>query len=248
MSTRDTETYQLQGAINRRARVPQIAQDGIYGPETERAEIETGRLMGVSPYKGNAKAKHRRRAVIFGMRRTPIELARAKRLRAAKPATGEAPRIVRLDAPMTNLFGPLGPLREPVGHYTAGPRDTSDAHALSLLRTYNQQHRNQGWGAIGYHLAIASSGTLILCRPVGWKGAHTAGQNTGRIGIVVMGNVGQRMTAAQKATLRWVRANVHTTAMPASHRAPAKLGRQTVHRDWNATSCAGDYSTDYKAA
>lgn len=244
----DPEITRLQTAINARNRVDRIVVDGIYGPETERAEIETGRIMGVQPFKGSKAAKVRRRAVIHGARRTPLELARAKRLRSAPPTSARAPRIVRLDAPMSNLFGALGPLREPVGHYTAGPRDTSDAHALSLLRTYNQQHRSQGWGAIGYHLAIASSGTLILCRPVGWKGAHTAGQNTGRVGIVVMGNVGQRMTAAQRATLRWLRANAHTAAMPASHRAPSKLGRQTVHRDWNATSCAGDYSTDYKAA
>jgi hypothetical protein len=242
----DPETTRLQIAINARHRVDRIAVDGIHGPETERAEIETGRLMGVHPYKGSKAAQARRRAVIHGARRTPLELARAKRLRTST-ASG-TPRIVRLDAPMSPLFGPLGPLREPVGHYTAGPRDTSDSHALSLLRTYNQQHRDQGWGAIGYHLAIASSGTLILCRPVGWKGAHTAGQNTGRIGIVVLGGGGQRMTAAQRRTLAWWRGNGHTAAMPASHRSPGKVGRQTVHRDWNATSCAGEYSLDYKAA
>lgn len=241
----DPETTRLQTAINARNRVDRITVDGIYGPETERAEIETGRLLGLSPHKGSKAAQARRRAVIQGARRTPVELARAKRRRPS--ATG-APKIVRLDASMAQLFGPLGALREPVGHYTAGPRDTSDSHALSLLRTYNQQHRNQGWGAIGYHLAIASSGTLILCRPVGWKGAHTAGQNTGRIGVVVLGAGKQRMTTAQRQTLSWWRRNGHTAAMPASHRSPSRVGRQTVHRDWNATSCAGEYSHDYKAA
>jgi len=231
-----------------------IAVDSILGPASFAAWTEIARALGVHPVTGGKEAARRRYvAVRFPGRRTPTELRRAAQWRKAqrnrnRVASGSQPKTVTLNAPMSQTFGAIGPAREPVGHYTAGPRDTSDSHGLSLLRTYNQQHRAQGWGAIGYHYAILRSGTLVLCRPASWKGAHTAGQNTGRVGIVVLGTTGQRMTAAQRSTLQWLRANAHTTRLPARHRAPAKLRRQTVHRDWNATSCAGDYSLDYKAA
>ena len=248
MTTRQVE--RLQRAINRRGRTRgvQVAVDGILGPQTEAAIERLGYLLGVSPHTGSRQAHRRcRRVIRHPARRTPAELARARQRMRAYRAEHAAPRIVRLQAPMTNNQGPLGAPREAVGHYTAGPRDTSDAHALSLLRQYNQQHRDQGWGGIAYHLAIATSGTLILCRPTGWKGCHVAMQNSGRIGIVVLGGPGQRMTAAQRATLRWLRAHAHTSAMPASHRAPAPLTRLLVHKDLNATACPGDYEKDYKA-
>lgn len=157
------------------------------------------------------------------------------------------PKMIRLRAPMTQKFGPLGPTRPGVGHYTAGPRDQSDGHAVALATGYNAQHRAQGWGAMGYMLALCSSGSLLLARPTSWKGAHVAGENTGRIGIVVFGGPGQRMTDAQRATLEWLRQHGHTAAMPQSHRLP--VGAMTgllVHNDLGATACPGAYESDYK--
>jgi N-acetylmuramoyl-L-alanine amidase len=182
------------------------------------------------------------------------KLTNAKRLVARRERQlaklGPAkPKIRRLAAPMTQNFGALGPTRPGVGHYTAGPRDTSDAHAIALFTQYNAQHRSYGWGALGYHLVICSSGTLLLGRPTGWKGAHTAGENTGRVGVVVAGGPGQRMAAAQRETLAWLKAHGHTAAMPASHRLPVgALNAMAVHNDLNATACPGTYETDYKAA
>ena len=161
--------------------------------------------------------------------------------------SGSKPKFIRLHAPMSRSFGALGSTRAGVGHYTAGPRDTSDRHGVALFAEYNRQHRAAGWGAIGYHLAILSSGNVLLLRPTSWKGSHTAGQNTGRIGIVVAGGPGQRMTAAQRSTLTWLKNHGHTGAMPSSHRLPVGWHRGfRVHSDLGSTACPGAYKSDYR--
>ncbi|CAB4896365.1 unannotated protein [freshwater metagenome] len=199
--------------------------------------------------------------LISGQRRTAAQRARAvrrlpevrRRARASKKpdvVPGGAPRIVNANLRCDGRFGALGALLGAVGHYTAGPRDTSLSHALALWRQYHAQHIRQGWGGIGYHLGIPATGELVLLRPVGQKGAHTAGANTGRIGIVVHGGPGQRMTDAQRATWRWLKENGHTAAMPASHRLSHKLSGLRIwgHNDLFATSCPGAFESDYKAA
>lgn len=237
------EIKKLQTAINARKRVPAIAVDGTYGTKTQAAEIETARIMGVSPYKGTQAAAVRRQAVIVDQaHRTKVELERAKKI-GAQTAT---PKIIDLGV-RPGGFGSLGTLLGTVGHYTAGPRDTSDSHALRLLRSYHEQHKAQGWGGIGYHAAITSAGSLVLLRPFGNKGAHVAAQNTGRLGVVVCGNQGERMTAAQLRTWHWLLRNAHTDKMPKTHRASRRLLDLKVwgHNDLMATSCPGNYKSDY---
>ncbi len=175
------------------------------------------------------------------------QVAEAERVIARH--SGGRPKIVRLAVTIALLWGALGGVQRTIGHYTAGLRDTSDAHAIALWRGYHAQHKAQGWGGIGYHLGITSAGTIVLLRPVNGKGAHTAGKNTGSIGIVVHGGPGQRMTERQRAALEWLYDNAHTTAMPASHRPPRSLRDvpHTVHRDHNATQCPDTYALDYKA-
>lgn len=153
------------------------------------------------------------------------------------------PRIRRLGVPTANMFGSLGTITRITGHYTAGPRDKNWRDAVRLWRIYAEQHRRQGWGGIGYHYGITIGGNLVLLRPVGWKGAHTGGNNTGNIGIVVHGTTGHRATKKQMRTLRWLLANAHTSAMPASHRTPRSLAGIRVygHNDWMATACPGQF-------
>lgn len=168
--------------------------------------------------------------------------------RKARKARTRKPRIVKLTGvPMDNLFGALGALVGSVGHYTAGVRDRTWQHALELCRSINGLHRSKGWGAIAYHYCIAADGTIILCRPTGWKGAHVAGLNTGRIGIMVHGTTGDRWTDAQIASYDWLLDHAHTTALPESHRTSRKLRDLPVwgHRDLNATSCPGEFYKGY---
>lgn len=213
--------------------------------------------MGIATSAMDAGLTPALRSKVRHAQRTPAERARflaRKRNRATirrryplRPKTSK-PKIVRLAlSGNPGMFGPLGPFIEPLGHYTAGPRDNSDAHAAALWRQYHAQHVRQGWGFIGYALGISSAGTIFLLRPTRYKGAHVAGHNTGRVGVVVHGMPGQRMTAAQKRTWAWLVKYGHTDLMPASHRLPGKVRQIHVHNDLNATSCPGNYETDYKA-
>ncbi len=241
----------LQAAANKRAKsrgIEPTKADGIYGGDTARIVREVAYALGAlesTITKGATVGIQR--LIRDPQARTAGQRRRAEQ-RKKKRAPGRTPKIVRLQVPMTNQFGPRGGWLGIVGHYTAGPRDQNDAHGLAMLRSYNAQHRRQGWGAIGYYACLLSSGTVVLCRPAGWKGAHVAGANTGRLGVVVCGGPGQRMTAEQRASLRWLHDHGHTTAMPESHRLPSRPPRVWVHRDLNATACPGAYASDYKDA
>lgn len=242
----DAKLYQRE--INARNRIPgKISVDGFIGPKTLKAAEKTAEILGIYPFKGTTAAAWRRQDVITGAPRTNEELNRARRLR---PKPSKKPKIVVLNAPMTSNQGSIGGLTGTIGHYTAGPRDTSDSHAIALFKQYNAQHRRQGWGAIGYHYGITKNGTIVCLRPVSWRGTHTAGANTGRVGIVVHGSLGQRMTKAQHDAYTWLLRNAHTTAMPSKHRASSSLinlsGVGRVHNDYNATSCPGNYKADYR--
>jgi len=240
------------------------AWDSTMGPRFADMAGDALHALGAAPSTVSA-ARHGRLTVgaqrmLLAHRRTPAQLARAtarlpttrRRAKASRQPGPSKPRIVRLQAAMANNQGSIGALTGTVGHYTAGPRPGTRSGDLSYFRQYNAQHRGQGWGAIGYHYGLAIDGTILLLRPASWRGCHTAGANTGRLGIVVNGGPGQRMTAAQRASYRWLLNNAHTSAMPASHRASARLsslpGVGKVHKDYNATSCAGDFTTDYRSA
>lgn len=160
---------------------------------------------------------------------------------------GTAPRIVNLHIqprPGTQ-FSPQGRLRAVTGHYTAGPIDQNDEHAKSLFLGIDQAHKAKGWTACGYPFGIARSGTLFLLRPATVIGAHVLNQNSGNVGVVCHGTTGDKPTEAQAATLRWLLANAHTTALPPSHRVDLRALPVKGHNDWMATACPGDFKPMY---
>jgi len=69
-------------------------------------------------------------------------------------------------------------------------------------------HLARGWSDIGYHDVIRRNGRAEQGRPVERTGAHVAGQNTGSIGICLVGGIDERgkpdanFTRAQFITLR----------------------------------------------
>lgn len=246
------DVQRLQRAIKARDRVPgaaDLAVDGILGPITWRLWRKTVEALGGLAFEGSpAVARRRFLIVVTPTARTPAELGRARRWRKAHaPVAGTRPKVIDLDLSVANLFGPLGAYVETVGHYTGGPRDTSDSHGAALLRSYHHAHAAKGWGGIGYHYAILRSGTILLLRPTALKGCHVALHNTGRLGIVMPGTTGDRPTPAQVASFRWLLANAHTSALPAAHRAPVRLADRPVvgHNDLNATSCPGSFKRMY---
>lgn len=172
---------------------------------------------------------------------------RKQRRAQLKRRRSQRPKITRLYVTVDPKFGPLGPITAVTGHYTAGPRDTSDAHALTLWRSYHEQHARQGWGGIGYHYGITKAGTIVLLRPVDFKGAHTGGWNTGNVGVVCHGTTGDVPTPEQARTFAWLLSNAHTMVMPASHRVDLRGKVLRGHKDWpdNPTACPGLFHRMY---
>jgi N-acetyl-anhydromuramyl-L-alanine amidase AmpD len=63
---------------------------------------------------------------------------------------------------------------------------------VAEVRRWHVQDR--GWKDIGYHFLIDRAGTLAEGRPIDQVGAHTAGHNTGTIGVCLFGGFGSAAT------------------------------------------------------
>lgn len=96
--------------------------------------------------------------------------------------------------PQTNPNGVLtypGDLREwlttVVVHHSALPLTQGPREIQAL-------HMDQrGYADIGYHFIIAPDGTIYEGRPIGIRGAHVAGYNTGTVGVVLLGNFNETL-------------------------------------------------------
>lgn len=183
-------------------------------------------------------------------RRDPVTRARARRFRVGTAR----PRIItarQLGLAFQWVFGSKGTPYRCAGHYTAGHR-AADAVALAAeARADHAFHRGKGWGGLSYDYMVADDGTLLLGNPIGRKSAHVGGNNSGNVGICCPGTTGDRPTSAQAATVRWLLANAHTSALPAEHRSPVDLRRLPLlgHNEYpgNATSCPGLFIDMYHA-
>lgn len=157
------------------------------------------------------------------------------------------PKIIELDLtfrPMT----PQGVIIGTTGHYTAGPRDDDVEEAIRLWRAYHTSHLNLGWSGLGYQIGFTIDGSIVLLRPFTFIGSHTYQNNTGRIGGSVHGPPGDTWTDAQKRAFDYWLEKGHTSVFPASHRTPKppKELQRRVHKDFNATSCPGDFESGYR--
>jgi len=88
------------------------------------------------------------------------------------------------------------PISEIIVHCTATRPDwmwgRPTREKVAEVRRWHVQDR--GWKDIGYHFLIDRDGTLALGRPIDQVGAHTAGHNTGTIGVCLFGGFGSAAT------------------------------------------------------
>lgn len=121
-------------------------------------------------------------------------------------------------------------------HHTAGPNQDSMSAADRIrgIQTFHIEGRR--WCDIGYHLLVGQDGVLYEGRrDLGRPAAHVSGQNTGNIGIGMLGNfetveAPQRMQDQVSEALAWL--HLHY-GIP--------LDRETIkgHREYAATACPG---------
>ena len=137
-------------------------------------------------------------------------------------------------APVTNPTGWLTyeiPLREAldtiVVHHTALPLNDGPLEVQQL------HMERRGFADIGYHYVIDAAGRIYEGRAINVRGAHTGGQNYGKIGVVLMGNFEvDEPTAAQLASL---------TALSRCLTQEYAIERIAGHRDFQPgeTACPG---------
>jgi N-acetylmuramoyl-L-alanine amidase len=172
-----------------------------------------------------------------------------------------APRIITarsIGLAFQDLFGQLGPEQFVTGHYSAGARARNAQEGIARAKEFHAFHKRpksqggRGWGGLAYHYIIADDGTLICGRPTILKGAHTGAANSKNIGVNCPGTTGDRPTAQQKQTYRWLLVNAHTGAMPKPHRTDLDLRQATLrgHKQWpghSTNGCPGLFLAMYTA-
>lgn len=172
-----------------------------------------------------------------------------EKLRAPKQ-----PRIItaaQLGLRFSYPFGTKGTVVNGAGHYTAGGRSADAAALREEMRRDHAYHASLGWGGLSYEAMIADDGTIGLGNPTDRKSAAVANMNTGLVNICCPGTTGDRMTAAQKASVKWLLANWHTAKVPPAHRLarPAHGLTWKGHNQWpgQSTGCPGAMQADYDA-
>lgn len=153
------------------------------------------------------------------------------------------------------------PVSRLVVHHTVTPNDDPDA-ASTMRAMYAYHVRANGWDDLGYNFVVDASGRVYEGRfgggpdpgespyGEGVVGAHAEGQNTGSVGVAVMGTYTRRAPpqAAVDGVVRvlaW-QADRHgidpagTTEWAGGQRLPTVAG----HRDVGSTDCPGDHLYD----
>lgn len=183
---------------------------------------------------------------------TRLRWRRKRRRQLKRRLAPKRPRIItarQLGLRFQYIWGGKGTVYRGAGHYTAGRRVANATELAAEVRSIHAYHAGKGWGGASYEAIIADDGTIALVNPIDRRSAAVAGQNTGMVGICCPATTGDRMTAAQKASVRWLLDNWHTRKVPAAHRLP-KSARQLEWRPHNrwpsqATACPGVLASDY---
>lgn len=148
-------------------------------------------------------------------------------------------------------WGAKGEVVKGAGHYSAGGRAKNLRQLVDMAAGFHAYHKSIGYGGLSYEVLIADDGSMVFGNPMDRKSAGVASNNTGLVNICCPGTTGDRLTAHQVESIRWLMDNWHTSAIPARHRlpVPARSIPWKGHREWNANSaCPGAMLPDYKRA
>lgn len=155
------------------------------------------------------------------------------------PAVSEKPT----DTPSTRTLIRQGSARHPVEeiivHCAATRPEWMAGRPLAdKVAEIRRWHRANGWSDIGYHWIIDRDGAIAPGRAETVVGAHTAGKNSGTIGICLLGghgsaetdNFGHHYTSAQDEALR---------GLIASIKLRTAIKRVSGHNEYAAKACPG---------
>lgn len=134
-------------------------------------------------------------------------------------------------------FTPHQPVKITLHHTSGGQPQTLD-EGLREVRFIQRFHQDgRGWNDIAYHFLVDAAGRVYEGRPEGVVGAHTKDNNTGNVGIVLLGThhgpANHPISAAAFDSL---------VAIGKYLAAAYTVSFESVkgHRDYKATDCPGD--------
>ena len=107
----------------------------------------------------------------------------------------------------------------------------------AAVRAVQDAHMNgNGWSDIGYHFLVDRDGTIYEGNPQNLVGAHVASQNTGNLGIAMIGSfhVETLGTAQKRAVASLIRHLAQTYDIPVNR------SRVKGHKERLATICPGN--------
>lgn len=79
------------------------------------------------------------------------------------------------------------PVNRAILHCAAVPDGWADKRSAAFAALeVDRWHRENGWKGIGYHFVVMPDGSIALGRSVYEAGAHTIGQNSGSVGILMV--------------------------------------------------------------
>ena len=87
-------------------------------------------------------------------------------------------------------------------HHSVTGQGRTQAQVEAILRRIDDQHRANGWGGIGYNLAVDYAGRVYEARGVDIHGAHAAGSNATGYGICFIGDGRKGITPQAVATIK----------------------------------------------
>ncbi len=117
-------------------------------------------------------------------------------------------------------------------HHSVTPEGKTIEQVKATLRQIDDGDRRQGYGGIGYNLAVDYAGRIYAARGMNRMGAHTADANSRNYGVCYIGDGRVRIT---DDAVRAIRQVVHRLQQNSD-----KKLRIYGHRDLVATACPGE--------
>lgn len=77
--------------------------------------------------------------------------------------------------------------------------DAGETQEIAHLQAIDRYHIEQGFGGIGYHMAVFASGRIYLTGSLEGARAHVAGRNHELLGLVGIGTFTERLPSQQQA-------------------------------------------------